>query len=168
MSRGFVKEEDQEEIPMVPPRADLPSGIPNYVTPQGLQALIAERAQLQLDKEQLPPTTENERRIAVNFIHAKLQLLQERISSAKVVDLSKQPVDEIRFGASVTLEINDEKKPQQYQIVGVDEANIKEKKISFISPIAQLLINKKVGDEAVLKLGTKKRVFTIRALHYPV
>ena len=32
MSRGFVKEDDQEEIPIVPPRANLPEGVPNYVT----------------------------------------------------------------------------------------------------------------------------------------
>ena len=39
MSRGFIKEGDQEEIPMVPPRAYLPKGMPNYVTSEGLEAL---------------------------------------------------------------------------------------------------------------------------------
>ena len=166
MSRGFVKEDDQEEIPMVPPRADLPSGTTNYVTPAGLEALLAERDQLHFEIENVAAINENERRIAVNFLHAKLDLLNERIATAKVVDLGKQPKDQIRFGASITLEVNDEKKPQNYQIVGVDEANIKERKISFISPIAQLLINKKVGDQAVLKLGTRNRIFTVLAINY--
>ena len=42
MSRGFIKEGDQEEIPMVPPRAYLPEGVPNYVTKEGLAALNEE------------------------------------------------------------------------------------------------------------------------------
>ncbi len=43
MSRGFVKEGDQEEIPMVPPRAHLPEGAMNYVTPTGMNELLAEK-----------------------------------------------------------------------------------------------------------------------------
>jgi transcription elongation factor GreB len=43
MSRGFVKEDDQEDVPMVPPRAHLPAGIPNYVTQAGMDELLAER-----------------------------------------------------------------------------------------------------------------------------
>jgi len=39
MSRGFVKEEDQEEPPFVPPRASLPAGVENYVTEEGYKAL---------------------------------------------------------------------------------------------------------------------------------
>ena len=47
MSRGFVKEDDQEEAPFVPPRAALPDGVANYVTPRGLERLLAERMQLE-------------------------------------------------------------------------------------------------------------------------
>ena len=166
MSRGFVKEEDQESTPMVPPRADLPNGVTNYVTAFGLQALLDEKEQLQKEKDHLSYTNEQERRISVNFIHAKLQLLFERISSAKVVAIDQQPLDEIRFGAYVTLRVNDQKQVERYQIVGVDEANIKNHKISFIAPIAQLLINNKVGDEAVLKLGSKTRTFKVIAIAY--
>jgi transcription elongation factor GreB len=42
MSRGFVKEDDQEEAPIIPPRAALPNGVTNYVTPNGLQELKTE------------------------------------------------------------------------------------------------------------------------------
>jgi transcription elongation factor GreB len=164
MSRGFVKENDQEEIPMVPPRADLPMGITNYVTRMGYNLLLAEKEILRNEKEQLNTSDENERRIAVNFINAKMELLNERIASAKVVELNNQLRSEVRFGVQVTLEINNDKKPQNYKIVGVDEANIKEGKISFISPIAQLLLHKKVGEEAILKLANKSSVFKIIAI----
>lgn len=43
MSRGFVKEGDQEETPIIPPRAALPAGATNYVTPTGMELLQAER-----------------------------------------------------------------------------------------------------------------------------
>jgi transcription elongation factor GreB len=59
----------------------------------------------------------------LNHINAKLQL-NNRIATAKIVDLNNQPNDEIRFGALVTLKIIGKTELQQYQIVGVDEADI--------------------------------------------
>ena len=166
MSRGFVKEDDQEELPMVPPRADLPDGVTNYVTPKGLQMLFEEKKELNTEKEQLPQENEKERRIASNLINAKLQLLNERISNAKVVDLSEQPTDEVRFGAIVSVQIGNSKSIQEYQIVGVDEADIAKQKISFLSPIARLLISKRVGDTAILQLGKEERTFRIMDIRY--
>ncbi len=166
MSRGFVKEDDQEEVPMVPPRADLPAGVTNYVTPNGMEALLDEKERMISEREALDTTNENERRIALNHINAKLQLLNTRIVSAKVVDLNNQPKDEVRFGAEITLKIGDARGVQKYQIVGVDEADIAKGKISFVSPIAKLLANKKVGEKAVLKLAKEDRVFEIKDIAY--
>ncbi|TYB75823.1 GreA/GreB family elongation factor [Bizionia myxarmorum] len=168
MSRGFVKEDDQEEVPFVAPRADLPDGVTNYVTQNGMDELLAERQEFAHEKENLDPTNEKERRIAVNHINAKLQLLNNRISTAKIVDLTKQPQDEVRFGALITLKIESAKKSQQYQIVGVDEADIAKGKISFISPIARLLTDKKVGEQAILKLAKEDRIFEVLAIDYPI
>ncbi|PKH66552.1 transcription elongation factor GreA [Flavobacterium sp. ALD4] len=166
MSRGFVKEDDQEEIPIVPPRADLPKGIVNYVTQTGIDELLNEKQELINEKENMEIADENERRIALNHINAKLQLLNNRISTAKIVDLNTQPNDEIRFGALVTLKIGGKTKLQQYQIVGVDEADISKGKISFISPIARILINKKVGERPVLILANEDRIFEIMEVVY--
>ena len=166
MSRGFVKEDDQEEIPMVPPRADLPEGITNYVTRIGMDELLEEKERLIAEREQLDYNNEKERRIAFNHINAKLQLLNSRINSAIIVDLGKQPQNVVRFGAMVTLKIGDETKLNRYQIVGVDEADVSKGKISFISPIARLLIDKKVGDKAILKLAKAERVFEIMEINY--
>ena len=166
MSRGFVKEEDQEEIPMVPPRADLPVGAVNYVTKNGFNKLLEERQKLQNEKESLPNDNEKERRITSNLINAKLQLLNERISNAKTINLDEQPKNEVRFGATVSLLIDSAKTDQEFQIVGVDEANIAENKISFLSPIARILISKKVGDTAILNLGKVERLFKITNISY--
>ena len=166
MSRGFVKEDDQEEIPMVPPRAHLPEGVTNYVTQVGMNELLAEKQMLLNEKENPDNTNENDKRIALNHINAKLQLLNNRIAVAKIVNLSEQPQNEVRFGALVSLKTGTTKKIQTFQIVGVDEADISKGKISFLSPIAKLLINKKVGDKAVLKRPKEDIVFEIIGITY--
>ena len=50
MSRGFVKEDDQEEIPIVPPRADLAEGVVNYITQVGMKELLTEKQMLVNEK----------------------------------------------------------------------------------------------------------------------
>ncbi len=150
----------------MPPRADLPAGITNYVTLKGMEALADEKGRMIAEREASDTTNENERRIALNYINAKLQLLNTIILSAKVVDLNNQPKDEVRFEAFVTLKIGSSKNLQKYQIVGVDEADITKGKISFVSPIAKMLTNKKVGEKVVLKLAKVDRVFEIVDIVY--
>lgn len=166
MSRGFVKEDDQEEIPMVPQRAYLPDGVPNFVTPTGMDQLLAEQQELIGEKDSLGGTNENEKRIALNFINAKLQLLNNRISDARIINLKEQPQNEIRFGASVTLKKEGSADIQTFRIVGVDEADISKGKISFISPVAKSLINKKPGDKVVLNRAKEAIVYEILNITY--
>lgn len=151
MSRGFVKEDDQEEIPITPQRAYLPEGVPNFVTPAGMDQLLAEKQMLVSEKNTLGNARENEKRIELNYLNAKLQLLNNRIAEARIVNTEAQPQNEIRFGASVTLRTEGTGKILTFQIVGVDEADISKGKISFISPFAKTLINKKTGDKVILK-----------------
>jgi transcription elongation factor GreB len=166
MSRGFIKEDDQEEIPIVPQRAYLPEGVTNFVTPFGMNQLLAEKQMLINEKNNLNSANENETRIELNYINAKLQLLNNRIVEAKVVNLNEQPQNEIRFGAMITLKIESSKKIQTFQIVGVDEADISKGKVSFIAPIAKVLINRKIGDKVILKQAKKDNVFEIIDISY--
>ncbi len=76
MSRGFVREEDQEEIPIVAPRADLPENVTNYVTQSGMDELLEEKQQLIDEKEHLDRTDEKESRIASNYISAKIAIVE--------------------------------------------------------------------------------------------
>ena len=166
MSRGFVKEDDQEEIPIVPQRAYLPEGITNFVTRVGMDQLLAEKQMLVNEKDSLSSASENEKRIALNYINARLHLLNNRIAGAKVVNPNEQPQNEIRFGASVTLKTKGSGNIQTFRIVGVDEADISKGKISFISPLAKTLINKKTGDIVILKQAKKDTVFEIMDIAY--
>ncbi|WP_226065290.1 GreA/GreB family elongation factor [Kaistella polysaccharea] len=166
MSRGFVKEDDQEEVPLVPPRADLPHGTENFVTQKGMNSLVKEREILLEDQENLDSSQEKEYRIAFNHINAKLQLLNERIAFAKIIDQTKLPQDEIHFGATVTFKNSANNSTQTFQIVGVDEANISKGKISFTTPLAKALMHKKIGDKATLKLNEKENYFEILNIVY--
>jgi transcription elongation factor GreB len=166
MSRGFVKEDDQEEVPMVPQRAYLPEGVPNFVTQFGMNQLLSEKQMLINERNNLNNANENEKRIALNYINAKLQLLNNRIAGAKIVDINEQSQNEIRFGAMITLKIEASENIKTFQIVGVDEADISKGKVSFISPIARALINKKTGDKVILKQANKDIVFEIIDISY--
>jgi len=166
MSRGFIKEDDQEEVPIVPQRAYLPEGVTNLVTRAGMDQLLAEKQMLIDEKDNLSSTNEDEKRISLNYINERLQLLNNRIAEAKIVDLKGQPQNEIRFGAIVTLKTEVSGNIQIFQIVGVDEADIAKGKISFISPLAKALINKKVGDKITLKRDRKDIVFEILEIAY--
>ena len=166
MSRGFVKEDDQEETPIVTPRADLPLGVVNYVTSNGLKELKEEQDLLTEEQRSLIEESNELNRVQINFITAKLRLLEDRIHSAVIVDLSNQSQDEIHFGAKITLYEEEEKSKSQYQIVGVDEANASQNKVSFLSPIAKVLQNKKVGDIITLKTPKTSRSLKIIEIEY--
>ena len=141
MSRGFVKEGDQEEVPMILPRAFLPSGVTNYVTPEGLRLLHDEMESL---KEEWSAAGSNY--VTKNYLDAKMRLLSERISSAVVIDTTKANPDVVSFGMYVRY--ND----KTIRIVGIDEADASKGLISFISPIAKSLIGKKKGDKFEIKV----------------
>ena len=140
MSRGFIKEGDQEDIPRVPPRAYLSEGVPNYVTKEGLDALKEELKNLEVERVK---TGDNY--IMANFLDATIKQLVDRINSAVEVDLSKTNKDTVSFGAWVRYN------GRVVRIVGVDEADVNKGLISFISPIAKVLIGKKTGDIIELK-----------------
>jgi transcription elongation factor GreB len=166
MSRGFVREGDQEEVPLVPQRAFLPEGVANFVTREGMDQLLKEREELICERENVGLMNENERRISLNYINARLQLLEERISEARVIEVTGQPPDEVTFGATVTIKADSSGKTQTFRIVGVDEADISSGKISFISPLSKVLINKKTGDRVTLRRDKQDIVFQIIGIAY--
>lgn len=151
MSRGFVKEGDQEEVPMVTPRAYLPAGVENFVTPEGLQELKEEREALLEERSQYENVDNNDARINRNYLSAKLQLLEERIRTARVIEYDVKRQKEVAFGAVIQYKNLNDGQTAEYRIVGVDEANITQEKISFLSPLSKVLLRKKKGDIVTFK-----------------
>lgn len=157
MSRGFVKEEDQEEPPFIPPRAALPPGAENYVTANGYQELLDEKELLLAERKTTKELSERERRRENTVIDEKIKLLDERIHSAKVIEKEVSPT-EVRFGVSVSYQRSDGNgQEMRFTIVGVDEADIKKGKVAFVAPIVQAMMGKKAGGEFEFR-GVKFRV----------
>jgi len=74
--------------------------------------------------------------------------LEDLLSRAEVIDVAKLTGDSVKFGATVELADEDTDEESKYQIVGDQEADVKEGKISISSPIARALIGKSEGDSA--------------------
>ena len=72
--------------------------------------------------------------------------LEDKISRAEVIDVSKLSGTTVKFGAAVTLADEDTDEEVKYQIVGEIEADVKKGRVSITSPIARALIGKSVGD----------------------
>ena len=79
---------------------------------------------------------------------AKVADLEDKIARAEIIDPSKLSGSTVKFGATVTLEDEDSGDKVKYKIVGEDEANLRDNKISIVSPIARALIGKSKGDSA--------------------
>jgi transcription elongation factor GreB len=171
MSRGFVKEDDAQTPPIVPPRAALPPGTANYVTPNGLEQLRAELTTLEATRAQAGANHDNDtdRTHRLSLLNGRLALLTERLASAKVIDPATQPPGEIRFGATVTLRtLSGHRAGQErtFTIVGVDEADIAAGKVGFVAPIARALIGARQGQALTLPLGATPETVEVTAITY--
>lgn len=162
MSRGFVKEGDQEDVPLVTARAFLPPGVENFVTPEGFQELNEERDQILEERKQYEGVDNADARVNNNYLTAKLKQLDERIRTARVTRFDPAKQNEVAFGATVKFKNLKTGVIAQYRIVGVDEAAIMKGKISFLSPLCKALLNKKVGE--IINFSTPQGMMEIKIL----
>jgi transcription elongation GreA/GreB family factor len=146
VSVAFTKEESAETASetLLPDRPISPH--PNLVTAAGLKALAR---QLQDARDAYAATQAiddvNERRRQAAIPLRDVRYLEARVRTAQVV-ADPTSTDTVAFGSTVTFR-RDDGRIQTYRIVGEDEADPKAGSISFVSPVARLLLNKAVGDE---------------------
>ena len=87
-----------------------------------------------------------------SFAEGRVQDIEGKLSNSQVIDISKIPQgDRVIFGSLVTIINMETEETVSYRIVGDDEADVKQGKISYQSPIARALISKEIGDIAVVK-----------------
>ena len=94
-----------------------------------------------------------------SLIEARIKDIEIKLSNSQVIDLSKiEPSDKVIFGTTILIKDFSDSSQITYKIVGVDEADIKEGKISVISPVAKSLIGKFEGDTVKVETpgGTKE------------
>ncbi|HJS80810.1 MAG TPA: transcription elongation factor GreA [Vitreimonas sp.] len=136
MSRAFVKEDDDapEEFP-----ERLVSSAPNLVTAEGLAAIEAEIARLE---DELARAGED--RSARAGLARDLRYWNARRGSAQVMP-APEDNEIVRFGATVAIDRKDGRR-QVFRIVGEDEADPERGTLSHVSPLAQALMGKGIGD----------------------
>ncbi|MCF8482268.1 MAG: transcription elongation factor GreA [Rhodospirillum sp.] len=86
-----------------------------------------------------------------SFIEGRIKELEDVVSRADVIDITKMSGETVRFGATVTVADEDTDEEMTYQIVGAHEADLKAGRISVASPIAKALIGKVLGDSIEVK-----------------
>ncbi|MBP7443682.1 transcription elongation factor GreB [Zoogloea sp.] len=162
MNKAFVKENDQDDEESLPGVPSLPPGTRNYMTRKGYEVLRMELDNLVRDER--PQLVETVRWAASNgdrsengdYIYGKKRLreidrrirfLIKRLENSTVVTPSEQEnTEQVFFGATVTVCDIDGADEQTYQIVGVDEANASEGRISWIAPLSRALLKAREGD----------------------
>jgi transcription elongation factor GreA len=97
---------------------------------------------------------------------ARVSDLEDKLSRADVIDVSKLSGTTVKFGATVTLEDEDTNDKVKYKIVGETEANVKEGKISIASPIARALIGKAKGESCEVTTPKGPRSYEVLKIEW--
>lgn len=151
-----------------------------YITKEGAEALQKELSQLW--KVERPVVTDAVHEAAKNgdrsengdYIYGKKRLreidsrvrfLSKRLDELNVVDRIPDDTEKIFFGAWVTVE-DEAGDEQEYRIVGPDEFDLRQRKISMDSPLAKLLLGKRLDDEVCLRTEEKKQYLVITRIRY--
>ncbi len=101
------------------------------------------------------------------FIEGRIKEIEGKLSNARVIDVSQLDGDgKVIFGATITIMNLDSDDSITYQIVGEDEADIKQHKMSVTSPIARALIGKYEGDEVEINIPSGEVTYEIESVKY--
>ena len=180
MNKAFVKESDEEDDDL-PEAAQLPAGTRNYMTVTGHRSLHDELVQLvKVERPNLVQVvswaaSNGDRSENGDYIYGKKRLreidrriryLTKRVESAVVVDPAQQEnVEQVFFGATVTI-IDGEGVEASYQIVGIDEADAAQGRISWLSPLARALMKAREGDQVRFQSPAGWRILEVIAIRY--
>ena len=98
-------------------------------------------------------------------IEAQIAEIEDRVSRAQIIDPTSLSGDKIVFGATVTV-LDDDDKPQRYQIVGMTEADARQGRISYDSPLGRALIGKQVGEEVEVTVPSGDRFYQVKKIEF--
>lgn len=184
MSKAFTKEDDSppEEDVEIEDGPALPAGAKNYITPAGLKRLEDERKQLvRIERPKVVETVawaagNGDRSENGDYIYGKkrlreidrrLRFLTKRIEIAQPVDPAAQKNrEQVFFGASVTYAHADGKQ-HTITIVGIDETDADNGRVSWIAPIAKALLKARIGDTVELRTPGGAEKIEIVDIDYP-
>jgi transcription elongation factor GreB len=169
MSKAFTRESDdlpeRAQLPRQP--SPLPPGAKNYLTPEGEKMLREELDLLiQVERPRLAASAEEvDAKRQVRALDQRIAHLQQSLHSAVVVPPPPGLDDRVRFGAIVTVR-GESSGETRYRIVGVDETDIDQGRVSWLSPIAKTLLNVRVGQHVRFKFPSGEEELEIVRISY--
>ena len=168
MSQAFVKEPDEGAPGEGLPERQI-SDHANYVTPTGLRQLKQKLGELEERRLELLAAEKDDDALArgqLDFVDRDLRYFTRRFETAILVDPRRQPRRMVKFGAAVTVG-EQGGASRTFTIVGEDEADVKAGKISYVSPLAEALLDARVGATVLWRRPAGNRDLTIEAIDYP-
>jgi transcription elongation factor GreB len=169
MSKAFTRDENEgPEIPdVVPTQSILAPGAKNYITPGGAQKLRDELQKLvEITRPELAEARDDpdaKRQLA--RLDQRIRQLEESLQSAEIVRPADDGRDVVRFGAWVTVRESTGEETT-YRIVGVDETDADKNWVSWMSPIARALLNRKLGERIRFKFPSGEETLEIQEVRY--
>ena len=101
-----------------------------------------------------------------SFIEGRVGELEDKIARAAVIDVSKLSGKTVMFGATVTLIDEDSEEKLTYQIVGEDEADVKQGRLAITAPLSRAIIGKKVGDSVEVNTPKGEKAYEIARVKF--
>ncbi len=101
-----------------------------------------------------------------SFMEGRVRELDDKLSRADVIDVSKLSGKDVKFGATVKLADEDTDEKSTYQLVGADESDIKDGRLSITSPLARSLIGKGIGDSVHVTTPAGSKAYEIIAVSF--
>jgi len=169
VSKAFTRDENEgPEVPDVVPTASLlAAGAKNYLTPAGAQKLREELQRLVegTRPELIAARDDPEAKRQLARVDQRIRSLEESLQAAEIVEPPSGPADVVRFGACVTVRESDGSETR-YRIVGVDEIDLDNNWVSWMSPIAKALLNRKRGERIRFKFPSGEETLEIKEITY--
>ncbi len=181
MSKAFTKESDDVEEDELEGAEPLPTGVKNYITPEGLLRLQDEFRQLkQVERPKVVEIVSwaagnGDRSENGDYLYGKkrlreidkrLRFLTKRLEVAEVVDPARQTNrSQVFFGATVTY-ADSKDRERTVRIVGVDEVRHDQGEISWLSPVARALLKARVGDSVEVRTPTGPEPVEVVRINY--
>ncbi len=101
-----------------------------------------------------------------SHIQGRIRDLEHKLAEAQIIDTSKLSTEKVVFGATVTVKDVQNGKEQRYMLVGQDEGDLRNGKISVQSPVGRALIGKRVGDTLEVKTPAKVVEYEVLAIRF--
>ncbi len=166
MSKAFTKESDDErDEPGARTPPALPPGTKNYLTAGGAKGFREELERLLEKKRELTASDKADSKQELQMIERRARQLEEILRAAEVVTAPEQPWEQVRFGATVRVR-DDAGEETRYRIVGVHEMDLDKDWVSWVSPIARALLNRRVGEKVKIKTPGGERKLEILEIGY--